>query len=352
MEKQKISIQERMRMFNARTRKHLQTLGSKSISENGSVEFEIPRARLLAGAKVVIEGTITATHTSETSYASHEDGIFNLVKNIKMDYNNGFTPFNLTGKGLKAYQYTLFPNSKTLLDNVASGRGRAVQGLVSSSGGTANTFRIIADLPVAVNERDAVGLVLLQDPTIQAKVNLELGQASDVHDGTAGFTYALSSMTVEVITNTFSVPVDPDARPDISVLKLVQERTETMIAGENRYKLPTGYTYRKIGFINYDSSGDRLSDANITSNIELILQQSDSIIRVSVDELVANNSSLFGGYIEDGILWLDFSSQGIINLGGGRDYINAQELTEFELKFTSNSAGTTKVITEVLSVLR
>ena len=48
---------------------------------------------------------------------------------------------------------------------------------------------------------------------------------------------------------------------------------------------------------------------------------------------------------------VDLSYQGVLNMGGTRDYIDSEKLTEFSIRFNAKTAGTCEIITETLARL-
>lgn len=346
----KLSPQERAAMFNQLTRRNWQTGGTKTGTASGTVSFDLPKSRLLAGIKLMVQATLTATHVSETTYAAHEDSPFKFLNRVEVSLNNGFAPFSLSGQALAAYNMSIYGTEA--LASQTSGRGKVVQGLTASSGGTANTVRFTLDLPNMINPRDPIGLILLQNEETLCTVNVTFGASTDLAPTASGYTFAVSNISATILTDTFTIPAIPEAFPDLSVLKLVQERTETIIAGENIIKLPVGMTYRKLGIILYNATPARVADTGITSSIDLVFNQAETPYRISPLQLAEINDSAYDGSLPTGIWIFDFSDNGIKNLGSARDYIDTERMTEFWLKFTSGAAGTAKIFYETLSRLR
>lgn len=346
----KLDPKERNANFNKLTRRNWQTLGSKTGTASGTVSFDIPKSRLLGKLRLMIEATLTATHASNTSYTAHEDAPYKFLSRAELNLNNGFNPFSISGQALYAYNVTT--KGAAACDVATSGRGSFVQGLVASSGGTANTVRMVFDLPTMVNERDPIGLILLQNEETLATLNVTLGASTDIAPTASGYTFALSAISVTVLTDTFTIPAIPEAFPDLSVLKLVQERTETVIAGENIFKLPVGQVYRKLGFIYYDATPSRQVDSDITSTIDLVFNQAETPYRIKPVELAAINADEYGGDLPSGVYVFDFSDNGQPNFGNARDYIDSERMTELWLKFTAGAAGTVKIFYETLARLK
>jgi hypothetical protein len=348
---ERISAEVRAANFKQLTRRNWQNLGSKTIAATGgSAIFELPRARLLAGCRIIIDATATAVESSSTAVTPADLAPYSLVKKILLNLNNGFAPVELTGQAAYIVNSTIKG-----VNNAAaaiSGRGNAVLGLLSAaSSGVANKLHLVIDVPNELNPRDPVGLILLQNVDTLANLEIQTGVIGDVYPASSGFTFTLSTVTVTVMTDTYSIPADPAAVPDISILKSYKGRTEAIQAGENIIKLPVGQTYRKLWFTIRNSSAVRLGDANITSPIELVLDQNETPYKVAPAFLAAANATAYNGALPDGMYVFDFSDNGIPNLGNSRDLIDTQRITEFWLRFTSNTAGTVEYGYELLSRL-
>jgi len=348
MAEKNLTAQERAAYFNMNTRRNFQPVGTITGAENSLVSFNLPKSKLLAGLRLSIAATLTATHASSTSYTPHEDAPFSFLKRVEVRLNNGFSPFAISGPALAEYNKTL--RGIVPLSVAASGRGRVVQGVTSSSGGTTNAVRFLLDLPIMLNPRDPIGLILLQNEETLCTVDVSLGAVGDLAPASSGYTFAVSSISVSLMSDTFTLPAS--VMPDISVLKLVQERTETLINGENIIKLPTGLTYRKLGFIVYNATPARVADSGITGTLDVMFNQADVPIRIKPLELAAYNADSYGGALPQGSYVLDFSDNGIANLGGARDYVDSERLTEFWLKINAAAAGTVKIWSETLARLR
>jgi hypothetical protein len=244
-------------------------------------------------------------------------------------------------------------NGKPIMESATSGRGVNVQGLTASSGGTANTVRFFVELDTVINKRDSIGLLLLGNDETLVTVKATLGRTSDLCPASSGYTVAISNISVSLVTETFSVPNDPKAFPDISVLKLTNEQTFTLTDGENTLKLPTGQIYRRIALILYSSTPARVSDSAVTSNIELVINQADIPYKEAASVIAMENALVYGSALPSGIYVWDFASPcgDLKNLASARDYIDSSNVNELWLRLTTSGVATAKVITETLSIL-
>ena len=348
--KSKLTPAQRNQLFAAATRQHIQKLPSHTVVAGGSISFEIPKARYMAEIILAFKGTLTATHATETAFVPATYSPYNLIKKVRAELNNGFSPFNLSGKGLALYnRMNTYQSSQFANVSTANARGAVLMEKVSSSGGTSNDFRFIVRLPVVLNDRDPVGLINVQNPQTVCTVTLDFNELTSLLTTTTGFTLA-SAITVTPTVISYSIPIIGDAQPDLSVLKLVNEQVQAIAgAGDVTVKLPVGQTYRKIGIIFEDASGGE-ADADI-GEFQLILNQADYPYRVDPFTLQAINQMSYGTIFNAGEFVFDFTNQGIPNLGGARDYIDTERLTEFWLRSTAAAARNITVITETLARL-
>ena len=155
------------------------------------------------------------------------------------------------------------------------------------------------------------------------------------------------------MAETFSIPANANAYPDLSVLKLVNGRKDSLpTAGQQIIKLATGTIYRKLIFRLTDGSGNPMTPADITSNIELVFNQADINYSIDPEMLQILNKKNLGTSLPDGMFVFDFSnSGGLPNLGGTRDFIDSANLTEFWLRFTTTKTGKCEIVTETLARL-
>ena len=340
----------RAAFFAQATRQNWQMLPSLTGSEGGTVQFALPKVRLLSKIRLMVEAVLTATHASSTSYTPGTYAPYEFLKRVQVEINNGFTPFNLSGRDL--YFYNLVRGDASVLSVETSGRGKAVQGVTASSSGTANTVRFVVDMPIALNDRDPIGLILLQNEETVVTVTIDIDTAAKLAPAESGYTFAVSDIKITPFVETFSVPAVKEARPDLSILKLVHSKKETISAtGVHTLALPTGQTYRKLLVYIEDSSGGE-ADSDISGNFELIFNQADRPYLISPAVLAAINHEQFAYTLPQGLYVFDFSYQGVSNYGGSRDWIDTERLTEFWFRFTAASPGSITAIYETLSALR
>ena len=100
-----------------------------------------------------------------------------------------------------------------------------------------------------------------------------------------------------------------------------------------------------------DDEGNPLKDADFNGNLELVFNTADIPISIKPSVLAAKNHSELGFPLPDGVYVFDWSNQGIPNLGGTRDYVDTERLTEFWVRFSTTKPGKLTVVPETLSRL-
>ncbi len=347
----RVSPAERAQLFAQMTRQHWQTDGAIAGAASGTTKFRLNKVRLTNRVRVEIAFDLTVTHASETVYVPAAFAPFTAIRRVAVDMNNGFNPFIVSGKELAMYSF--MNDYSSVLDPATSGRGKVVQPLIASSGGTVNKVRFLMDLPLSLNDRDPVSLIVTQNQQTNVDVTIDFDAATALLGVTTGMTVTMTNITVTPMQETFSVPPVPEARPDIGILKLVQSTNESLSgSGVKTIKLPTGMTYRKIAWFVEDASGDGFDDSDFTGNFEIVLNQSDNPYVIKPSILAAINHEQFRNVLPAGMYAMDFSYQGISNYGGLRDYVDTEQLTEFWLRFNAPAAGNIYFVYETLAKLQ
>ena len=352
VQNQKIDPARRAQMFAQMTRQNYHMLPAVAGAENATISFDLPKTRLLSRIRLLVQATLTAEHAANVVYVPAADAPFSLLRRVSVDINNGFSPFVIDGGGL--YIYNTVRDNALIMAPAVAGRGKVVQGRTAAPApGAANAVRFLVDLPIALNDRDPIGLFLLQNPETVITVTVDFATVNAIAPAAAGYKFTLANISVTPMMETFSVPHADEAFPDITVLKLVKAQSEAIAgAGVHTFKFPVGQTYRKIMFRILNAAGVGVADNLLVGNIELIMNQADMPYRIMPEVLAGINQEQFGSVLPAGVFVFDFSYQGLANYGGARDYIDTEKLTEFWLRFNAPAAGTLQVVYETLSRLR
>lgn len=337
-------------MFAQMTRQMWQKLPAISLPESSSISFTLPKVNLTSKIHLLIEGSFTVAHASATSFTVKRYSPYRFLRNVKVSINNGFSPFQISGVGLGIYNQIKL--NSNVYDISSNSRAMTALGTMASAGGTANTIRFMVELPFVLNERDPIGLILTQNEETVVTCQIDTGTIIDMFTSATGYTVSGVNIAVYPILETFSIPPLKEAMPDLSVLKLVQEQAYSITqTGDLTLKLPVGTTYRKIILDFEDGSGVGFADTDL-DNFNMILNQADIPYSIPVKFLTGVNQIQYGKPLAAGTYVVDFSYQGIPNLGGARDYIDTERMTEFWIRTNAAKTGTVKVIAETLARLK
>lgn len=352
-ETKQLTAQERALLFTQSTRQNYQMLPRQRVNgERSTIQFTLPKVRLLSNIILEVEATATLTSTAGT-IAQHRYAPYNILRRVSLDLNNGFSPFIVSGKEL--YLHNMVDEHADRLDLSSNPKANTYMENVASVGGTDNKIKFSLNLMNVLNQRDPVGLILLQNEETNVTLTLDvdvLENAYMLNEGN-GDTVTFKDMAVSVLVETFSIPPVPQAFPDISILKLVAGRSEVFQGGgSSTIKLPVGTIYRKLILQFENEDGSPMTDDDFGGNLELIFNQADIPYSIKPSLLSSLNHQQFGRTLPDGVYIFDFSFQGISNLGSSRDYVDTERLSEFWVRFSSENTGKVTIVSETLSRLR
>lgn len=349
-----LTAQQRAQLFAMSTRQNLQMLAKETATSTPStLTFTLPKARLLAGLMVRVKGTMVLTDPNGVDYnVSDPFQIYKAIRRISLDLNNGFAPFVLSG--VECAMYNMIDVHPALVEpsRDAGAYTRVPATFSSSADGAATEFEFTLNLPCTTNPRDPIGLILLQNDQTNVVLTVDLGTGAEII-GDATYTAELKNVSVMPMLETFSVPANANAYPDLSVLKLTNGRKDSMpSSGQQIIKLTTGTIYRKLIFRVLDENDEPVDADWINSNIELVFNQADINYSVNPEMLRVQNHKQLGYLLPKGMFVFDFSNGGAFpNLGGTRDFIDSANLTEFWLRFNTTGKGKVEIVTETLARL-
>jgi len=159
--------------FNDATRREVQMLPqlAKATGGGNTVRVDLPRVGLLQYVFLAIRGTVAGTVNTANGL-----GMASIVRQVRLTANNGNDIFNMSGVG---YNYLLRPHLDIGDDPLPQS--------TAYSAVTATTFNLDMILPVAVNMRDPIGLLMLQSD--QTLITLQVTFETDVTVGGSTATY-------------------------------------------------------------------------------------------------------------------------------------------------------------------
>lgn len=326
-----LNAQQKAQLFAMSTRQNRHMLAKQTATTiPNTLQFSLPKARLLGGLYMKVKVTFP-----QKPEGVELEKLPYLIRRISLDLNNGFAPFVVSGAELRLYNLVDL-NTKNLKDSWG------VKDV------TDTVYDINFFLPCTTNPRDPIGLILLQNEQTNVTVTCDIGLASE-----AGLEVEPTKVEVKLMSETFSVPAHANAYPDLSVLKLVNGRKDSLPTnGQQIIKLGTGTIYRKLIFRLTDADGEPMEVEDIVSNIQLVFNQADINYDIDPEMLRLLNEKELGCELPKGVYVFDFSnSGGLSNLGGTRDFIDSSNLSEFWLRFNTTKVGKVEIITETLARL-
>lgn len=351
---EQLTVQERNALFAQATRQNLQGLGKKTVTQGAStITFLLPKARLLSKILLDVDVKFKLKHGSSTPLNTDEFSVFRPIRRISLDLNNGFSPFVIGARELAVYNaIRQYSNVVYPQHDDATGYSYCPKQFAASSSGTSNHMHCTLELPVTLNDRDPVGLVLTQNNETNIELKIDIASENEFVNGEIGYTVEVEEITAKPTVESFSIPAVAQAMPDLSVIKLVNSRTEAFTGnGQNIINLATGTIYRKLAFIVEDTSGKPFEDTDFNSNIDIIFNQADVNYSVPAEMIRHINVLQFGHEQPKGVYVFDWSYNGVSNYGGTRDYIDTEMLTMFQLRFNSTKPGRVRLISECLARL-
>jgi len=305
--------------FDANTRRMINVLPVMTKpSGGGTTSLQLPKSGLLSALRLMITGTASGTIS-----APHAGGFASVVKRVRVSTNTGVDIINVSGIG---YHYLL----RNFLNDY---RDPADASNNARSAVSATTFDISMLLPIALNNRDATGLFLLQNEATQ--VTLSIDWETDATVGTG----ATIAATCKPFIEFFTVPTRPEDRPPLTLLHQIIEETRTVSgAGQVTYDFPRGAIYLQALL----GAGVAQSPSDTWSAASLRIQQAVYLVN-SVTPAYFDNEYR-ETHLADrllGTISFDFiGSSGLGCYGKLRDAIDSSQLTDFAALITATGATT------------
>jgi hypothetical protein len=330
--------------FGKNTRQNMRNMNNFTFSAGGRESIAIPRTGYLARIHNHLAGTITVTLGGGTA-AIDTLGPWNTFNRVRLQANSGTDVFNTSGWGAYLANIGFGPGKNNQPDG--SGLQADITGVstsVYSVPVTTNPWEFGFTVPVAVNDMSELGLIMLQNEVTSVTQALEYASVMYSLTGAqapflvTGAAVATLVATVTPMVETFMVPVDPAARPDISWIHQILEITQPIAAvGDNTVNLVRENLY--LGILNYMIINNVRDGANL-DRLRLVLNQSDTPYDYFRKNLLQLHRYRYGRDLPLGVAFIDLFDQGIPGLGDERDIINGKATSELQQIFTVNSGAT------------
>lgn len=316
------------------TRQNIKPVASLQYTPGQDVSYDLSRVGFLARIGIRFKGTLTATHATKTTFTKASEAPWCLAKRLRLTLNNGLDVWNTSGYG--AYLQNLINKINYRLDEIIAGSSVFQFGNTASSTGAANDIAFNLNMNIALNDRDAIGLLLLQSGQVVATVSIENNNPTSLMTDT-DVTCSLTGnwyLTVEY----FEIPKDTASWPVLNNVHQVLEDTNSIHAvGENRFTVQRGNTYLRI--VNAIQINGSYADTGI-ERLGIRYNVANEPYSIPKDDMKAMQLMRYGRPLPTGVYVWDFYYQGVPNLGIHRDFIFSGNVSELD-QYIQIASGTT-----------
>lgn len=316
--------------FVANTRRKIILLPTQTRpTGGGTTSINLPKTGLLASINLAIRGSISGTLTAPNAL-----GFASVLNRVRLTLNSGIDIFNVSGAGF----HYLLRNAIGSEYIDPTGQSNATSAV------TAAAFNLDMIIPVAINERDPLGLLLLQNEQTLLTLNIDWNADGNVATG------ATVTATAIPYIELFTVPVDPADYPPLSIVhQILEDQQAVSGAGDFAYNWPRGNTYLQVlhGF------GIGAAGADNFSKFAVRVNQSDYLQNTDIPYLDMEYRRLRGRARNAGSIFVDLlATSGLGNFGLTRDVFNSALVTDLASVITTTGAGTLTSVRRQLVVLQ
>jgi hypothetical protein len=322
--------------FETATRQNIRKVAQLPFLSGQRVSKDLPRTGLLANLFVRVDGTLTVTG-APTLKSNQYGKPFGLIDRLSVKTNNSTAIVDVTGAGL-ALRNMMDDNA--FFDILAANMVEAETSNPTYQFGVAagaNPVTFTLKVPIVVNDRDPIGLILLQNGETLVTVNVDWANPSNLftlNGGTVAF-----SGDAHVTMEYFDVPVNKADYPNLAVVHTLLEDTIAIDGtGTTEYQVPRGNIYQRL------SHRILLNDAPAaaTDIDRLFLKYNQSLNPYAIDskDVLAMQRYRYKRDLLKGAYVWDFAYQGQAGFGGHRDLVNSAGITDFISAIDVASAAT------------
>jgi len=295
----------------------------------GTTSINLPKTGLLAGIVLAIRGSVAGTLTVPNPL-----GFASIINRVRVTLNSGIDIFNVSGAG---YNYLLREVVESEYIDV-SGQNNA------RSAVTAAAFNLDMYVPIAINMRDPLGLILLQNEQTLLTLNIDWTADTPVATG------ATVTATAVPYLELFTVPVDPQDFPPINIIHQTLEDQQAISGAQDWvYNWPRGNTYLQV----LHGVGIGAAGTDGFSKAQIRVNQSDYLQSTDIPYLDLEFRKLRGRARPAGGLFFDLlGTSGLGNYGLTRDVFNSSLVTDLASVITTGAAYTAYNVRRQLVVLQ
>ncbi len=281
----------------------------------GTTAINLPKTGLLAGVLLAVRGSIAGTLTVPNAL-----GFASVISRVRVTLNSGIDIFNVSGAG---YHYLLREVVESEYTDI-SGQSNA------RSAVTAAAFNIDMLIPIAINMRDPLGLILLQNEQTLLTLNIDWTADATVATG------ATITCTAIPYLELFTVPVDPADFPPLNIIHQTLEDQQQITGAQDWvYNWPRGNTYLQV----LHGIGIGAAGSDSFSKAQIRVNQSDYLQSTDIPYLDLEYRRLRGRARPAGGVFFDLlATSGLGNYGLTRDVFNSSLVTDLASVITTTGS--------------
>lgn len=281
-----------------------------------STPWSLPRTGLLARLRLAVRGSIAGGLSLPNA-----NGMASIINRIRFSVNAGLDQITFSGTG---YHYALREAiDSEYVDPVGQSNARSAV--------TATTFNLDMVIPVALNLRDPIGLINLQDTALTCQLNVDWTPDVTVATG------ATVTGTVTPYLDLFTVPPPPARMPNLSIIQNITEDSRQISgAGDYQYDILLGMQYMQIMHL---VSAGLQAGTDSWSKYQLRSQQNVYPMITDVKGHDIEFRAIRGRARPGGLIMVDrLGSSGLGNYGLMRDSIDSSKATDLASIVTATGA--------------
>jgi hypothetical protein len=284
----------------------------------GTTQIELPKTGILMGILLPISVTLSGTLTVPNAL-----GLASCIKRVVVKINAGHTLIDISGAG---YAYLL---SNFIQDNFNMAIYSDAKSAVTTGTKVLDMF-----LPIALNTRDEIGLLMLQNMQTFATLTIDWEADATVATG------ATITGTATPVLMLAEVPTNPADLPAFDTIHQIQEEQAAVAAaGDFDHRIAIGATLAGMYYllpVGYTRAQLRLQNSNVIADLTPAQHRLLWLLTTSRD--VTLSGALSGA---DKILAWDFAgTDGLGQFGSVRDFVNTLALTDIFSRITAVGAST------------
>ncbi len=323
-------VAQRMPNFEGHTRQKFAKLPVLTKPAGGGLtQIELPKTGIFARLWLSISITTAGTITTQNPL-----GACSALRRIKLTTNAGIDVYNVSGAG----NFYLLQNHVEL--GGVTGRQPKNQG--NSTLVTATSYNLDMVIPIQLNLKDLLGLLLGQNEQLTLYLSVEWETDANVILTGGGTLTGVCTPWIEY----FTTPPDPIDRPPMDTIhQIIEDQVVIAATGDYIYQPPRGNIYLQI----LGGYGINAAPADNWNRAIYRINQNDILMDVT-----PGWGDMVEGYRNNltrvlGVVPFDFiGSDGFGSYGSSRDFINSALLTDMQIVLTTTATGTFYVVRRML----